>query len=326
MQGRRVLFYDPNPKARRIAERAVAATGSELVVAGDCQELFDRGDIEDFDLHVWHFEPHHQDVDEWRQLLDRIEKAFPRTKTVLHISESVSSYVPLMISHPSIRHLIAKTDQPLDIEELMVTSEKLLRNDLFGMEKYLLWGCDPRVVEITDSRDKALYVREVSEFAVGLGLGDRIIEMLETVVDELVANAIFDAPLGSDGKPRYAHLDRRESVVLEESERATLRYASDGRYFAVSVSDPFGALTRDTVVGYLARCLKKGPEQILHESGGAGLGLFRVLNALSKFVVNIDPGRQTEAIGLVDLRVSMREMRSRPKSLHVFVAEEGENA
>ena len=39
MRGKRILFYDPDPRARRVAERALAATGSEIVCAHDSEDL-----------------------------------------------------------------------------------------------------------------------------------------------------------------------------------------------------------------------------------------------------------------------------------------------
>jgi hypothetical protein len=82
-----------------------------------------------------------------------------------------------------------------------------------------------------------------------------------------------------------------------------------------------GALTHDTIVSYLNRCLVKGPQQISDASGGAGIGLYRVFQSLSKFIINIEPGRRTEVISLIDLRLSMKQFRQLPKSFHIFVSD-----
>ena len=39
MRGKRVLFYDPDLRVRRVAERALAATNSEVVSAADADDL-----------------------------------------------------------------------------------------------------------------------------------------------------------------------------------------------------------------------------------------------------------------------------------------------
>jgi len=57
------------------------------------------------------------------------------------------------------------------------------------------------------------------------------------------------------------------------------------------------------------------------KKGGAGLGLYFLLNLVHHFVVNIVPGKATEAIGLLEVTRSYREYSSRARSFNVFVAE-----
>ena len=302
MKGARILFYDPDPKTVRAAERALLATGSEVEVESNEQSLMQKIEVDGYQLLMLNYSAPMRADPAWTAAFDRFSPRFPRTKLVLHATGSTEDYLPLLAERRYIRNLIAKNEDPLEPEELIVTAEKLLRQDLFGLEKYLLWGVTPYRVDIKDSREKGDYVREVARYAERLGCNERVIEMTETVVDELVTNAIFNAPRDADGKPKYAQRSRRETVVLEPDEVGTLEFACDGDYIAVSQTDPFGALTQDTIVSYLNRCLIKGEQQFSNASGGAGIGLYRVFTSLSKFIVNIDPGRKTEVICLIDLQ------------------------
>jgi hypothetical protein len=321
MKGRRILFWDPDPKVQRIAERALLATQSEVILAGNEEELERLVENERFDLLMVNFDPPVSVNSKWGRFFDKLHGAHPNTCLVLHATARTENYLPLMAERRYVKNLIAKNDEPLDPDELIVTSAKMLKRDLFGLDKYLMWGVEPYRVEIRESRLKLEYVHAVSEYARRLGCNERLIEMVETVTDELVTNAIYNAPRDRDGRPKYAKMSRRESVVLEEHEVASLEFACDGNHIAVSQSDPFGALTHDTIVTYLNRCLVKGPQQISDASGGAGIGLYRVFQSLSKFIINIDPGKKTEVISLIDLRLSMKQFRSLPKSFHIFVAE-----
>jgi hypothetical protein len=322
MKGRRILFYDPDPKVRRVAERALIATGSDVELASDEDGLAACIEKNGYDLMMLNFDPPLGKDPKWSEILDKMASRFPRTRLVLHATAQSEDYLPVLSERRFVRNLIAKNEEPLEPDELIVTAEKLLRNDLFGLDKYLQWGVEPYRLAIRDSRDKAGYVKEVARYANRLGCNDRTVEMIETVVDELATNAIFNAPRDANGKPRYAHLSRREHVILEPHEVGTLEFACDGNFIAVSQTDPFGALTHDVIVSYLNRCLTRGPQQLSDASGGAGIGLFRVFQSLSKFVVNIDPGRKTEVISLVDLRVSMKRFRALPKSFHIFIADQ----
>ena len=319
MRGKRILFYDPDPRARRVAERALAATGSEVRSAVELGELAARLDDERWDLVMLSFDSPLRDDPAWTARLAAVEERWPRTHLVLHSTEPASDYLGLLASRPYLRNIIAKNEDPLEPDELIITAEKLLRQDLFGLHKYLLWGIEPFAVEIRDSQQKLDYVQEVASYAHSLGCNERVVELVETVVDELVTNAIFHAPRGPDGEAKYGRRSRREPVVLADDEVGRLEFACDGDYIAIAQVDPFGALTQETVVSYLNRCLVHGPGPLPESAGGAGIGLFRVFQSLSKFIINIDPGRRTEVICLLDLRMTMKRFRQAAKSFHIFI-------
>jgi hypothetical protein len=321
MKGKRILFYDPDPKVQRIAERALIATGSDVDVPHDQPALLSSVEANGYDLLMVNFDPPMRGDPKWGEVFDKLAIRFPRTRLVLHATAQSEDYLPLMAERRFVRNLIAKNDEPLEPDELIVTAEKLLRNDIFGLEKYLLWGVEPYELDIRDTREKPAYVRQVAAYAEKLGCNERMIEMIETVVDELATNAIFNAPRDAEGRPKYAKLSRREHVVLEPHEAAHMEFACDGNFIAISQSDPFGALTQDTIVSYLNRCLVRGPNQLSDASGGAGIGLYRVFQSLSKFIVNIEPGKKTEVISLTDLRLNMKRFRQLPKSFHIFISD-----
>ncbi len=321
MRGKRILFFDPDPRARRVAERSLAATGSEVRSAADLEELTTLSDDGHWDLIMLSYDRPLRDDSRWADRLANFELRWPQTKLVLHSTAPTEDYLPLMASRPFLRNIIAKNDDPLEPDELIITAEKLLRGELFGLQKYLLWGIEPYKVEIRDSRLKQDYIQEVASYALTLGCNERVVELVETVVDELVTNAIYNAPRLPGGAAKYARLSRREPVALNDEEVGHLEFACDGDYIAISQVDPFGALTRDTVVSYLNRCLVKGPEQLSDASGGAGIGLFRVFQSLSKFIINIDPGKRTEVICLLDLRLTMKRFRQAAKSFHIFISD-----
>ena len=321
MKGRRILFYDPDHKVRRIAERALLATQSDVDLADDEDDVVTRTDKVKYDLLMVNFDPPIAGDPKWARFFDKLHAASPQTCLVMHATARTENYLPIMAERSYLRNLIAKNDEPLDPDELIVTSSKMLRKDLFGLDKYLMWGVEPYRVDIVESRFKMDYVHQVADYARRLGCNERVVEMVETVVDELVTNAIYNAPRDASGNAKYAKMSRREPVVLEPHEIGTLEFACDGNHIAVSQSDPFGALTHDTIVSYLTRCLVKGPQQISDASGGAGIGLYRVFQSLSKFIINIEPGVRTEVISLIDLRLSMKQFRQLPKSFHIFVAD-----
>ncbi len=315
--GIRVLLYDADEGAGPLARRAILAAGCEATVVHDAAALADV-DLTPFGLVVMTLDDgvrEHQVA-----IRDRALAAAPHTRLVLHACDQDPLCVEWMAERSELCHVIAKRDDPLDGQELTVSIAKLQQRELFGLDKYLAWGAQLHRVTVRDSRSKGQYVREVSALARRLGCSERVVELVETVVDELCTNAVFNAPRDAGGQPRYAHLNRRQAVTLGDAEAATLTYGFDGRYFGVALRDPFGALDRETVVTYLNRCLKQTPDR-QPGAGGAGMGLFRAYRALSKLIFGIRPGACTEVIGLIDLRQSFKRFKGQPKSLHFFIEE-----
>ena len=219
--------------------------------------------------------------------------------------------ITLMLEAP-VSHLVR---DPAD-RELGITSEKLVSGDLFGLEKYL-HDAEPqsligeRVVK-TDA-DKRAAIAEVSAWAEAVGARKPIVHRLASVIDELLMNALHDAPRES-----------RPVISLTDGDReAVLRWGSDDQTLAISVSDAFGALRQRDVIDHVrrARDERGRPNPATTDEPGAGLGLDRVLANVASRIVHVDPGRQTDVVCLFDLaRRDRRAVATGVRSLHVFQA------
>lgn len=216
--------------------------------------------------------------------------------------------ITLMLDSP-VSHLVR---DPGD-RELTITSEKLVSGDLFGLEKYLVreGGVAERVVR--NDAEKRTAIAEVSAWAESIGARKPIVHRLVSVIDELLMNALHDAPRES----------RPVISVTESHHRAVVRWGSDDQTLAVSVSDGFGALRQRDVIDHVRRARgdRGRPNLATVDDPGAGLGLYLVLANVASLIVNVDPGSQTEVVCLFDLaRRDRRAVSSGVRSLHVFQA------
>lgn len=203
--------------------------------------------------------------------------------------------------------------------ELLTTVQKILRQDIFGIEKYMAWAAWSVSFTITKSADRTVALDLACQFTDHLQLSRRFAEPIRTIADELVANAIYDAPTDPEGQPRHANTPRTEAVSLKAGEVVEMTLSADKDKVGLAVRDPFGSLTPWTVQRYLAKCFRGGPDQVDQKVGGAGLGLFQSFEAVSHFVVNVSVGRQTEVIGLVNISGTAKELAASGKSFNIFV-------
>jgi hypothetical protein len=202
--------------------------------------------------------------------------------------------------------------------EVVVTVEKILRKDLFGIEKYLpAFGVDLSISEVRCAEDRDTVVECIGDYVEWLGAGREARRAIAAIADELITNAVYDAPRDAHGRAKYHAADRRQKIQLEPGEYVTVRWGTDGSILALSVTDWFGALEPETIRAGLRRCLGEG-DQIEQKAGGAGLGLYTALSYSTEMVINVDRGERTEIIAIVDLRRRGHGARRAGASLHLF--------
>jgi hypothetical protein len=250
--------------------------------------------------------------------------------TVVILGDSLEDDdVVSLLRQRNLDHVIADS-QPPDEAELVVTSVKSLSGDIFGLEKYLAWGAKVHEIAVRSYEDKRSALFTVAEAAREVGARRPVIAKIESVTDELLMNALYDAPAIRSGiSPRLRILKATEPppTLLPDAgnDVALLRYACDGRYFAVSVQDDYGELHKEAILDHLqrARTERGRPKSPEEAAGGAGLGLYFILSSVTRFIANIDRGHRTEVICLFDVRQTGRTADSCARSLHIFTASNG---
>jgi hypothetical protein len=199
----------------------------------------------------------------------------------------------------------------LSTSTLAASISKLLYGDLFGLEKVMTWGVRVYSSLVGDYNEKSMAIASVGDFAQAMGVRRKYREQIDQCIDEMLMNALYDAPIDGDGKPLFADVPVRERVLLKSNEKAVLQYACDGERFAVSVRDSFGSLKKSTVLAYLDKCLHAtGAEQIDRKAGGAGLGLYLIANAATEIYFHIFEGSATEVVCTFDLQAPRSQLRA----------------
>ncbi len=182
---------------------------------------------------------------------------------------------------------------------VFVTAQKLLTGDIFGIEKYLPQGTDVRYVRIRDFEGRGRAIDTVLEFAEQSKMRRQVRSAIGQVCEELLMNALYDAPVDADGKPVFADVDPHDRRDMATPRPVSIRYAATDTHFAVAVRDRFGRLAKNTILSYIEKCIHS-PNQIDRKTYGAGLGLYLVANAAASYVVNVAHGIATEVVCTFD--------------------------
>lgn len=207
-------------------------------------------------------------------------------------------------------HVVAHA-MPLLAEELLATVQKLFRDDVFGLEKYIAWGAEVRSYTLDDARDRDAAVAALAKDVVAVGLSERVGSLVSVIADELLANALYVAPVDETGRRLRAAEPRDRARALTGRDVVTLRWATDARYLAIEVRDRWGSIDPAAVSARLAA----GGKQTSASEGGMGLPL--AYACCNQFVIDWAPNEMTELITLLDVRYKPTEL-GRSASFHTF--------
>jgi hypothetical protein len=297
------VCFSESVQLRRTLRRALQGAGSTvLFLDPDAAEV--EAALAEADLVV--LDP------EARQRVDVGHLGAKTRGQLMVVGESIAHGEVLeLLRAVRLNHVMADA-ATLDDEALVVTSGKVFNGDIFGVEKYLAWGARVHERPIKSYAEKRQALVDLAAFVAEAGPRRPVAARIEAVADELIMNALYDAPAVRHG------VSRRAAALLDPELPALLSYACDGRTLGVSVRDRYGALSKETILDHVARARREHGSPAPDAEGGAGLGLFMVLSSVTRFIVNVDPGQLTEVIGLFDIRVSGREQVSCARSIHLF--------
>ena len=300
----KVVVAHPDRKSQRALQRLVGATACAVEVVADVDALaasVDADTIAVVDVGLARAHPG------LREKPARAWIAVPGEGLVPGDAASVTALLAAQWDH------VVAQPMPLLAEELLATVQKLFRADVFGLEKYMAWGAEVRSYALEDARDREAAVAELAKDVVAVGLPDRVGSLVSVIADEVLANAIYAAPIDANGARIHAQDSRDKPRALTGRDAVTMRWATDGRYLAIEVRDHWGSVD----VADVTRSLAAGGNQV-SPSGEGGMGMSLAYACSSQFVINCAPARMTEVITLVDMRYKPTEL-ARTASFHAFV-------
>lgn len=309
-QQKTALILLVDDKVAQVSQKTIEDMGHRCVVVQDQREAEELLSGQSIDLLLCKIRDKAEDF----RLFDMTKKIRPNCRCIAIIDESLEEYFPELAIRAYPHNLIAD-NQPFDLQELTSTIQKLLSEDIFGIEKYSVPVHE--CLRVTRSDQKYTFIEKVRDFFLANGVQERIVRNVELILNELLMNAIFDAPTDDKGEQPYFHLDRAAAFDLKPREQPEMRYGLGEDHLAVSVSDPFGTFNEETFFSYVHRCFSE--KSILEGTGkGAGMGLFLVFKSLNQLVINVSHQQRTEVIALIDHRASLRELKKRRHSFHYF--------
>lgn len=311
---KRILLAEDDKKQQTIAKLALNGTRVALDVVDTVDEGKKMLDSVAYDIVCFN--------GNFAEVGSYAHSKFPDIKSLFFTEMSSRKYLDHMKELGFISNIVARNadDRTFTITNIISTIGKLVTNNIFGLEKYLHWGVDVHEQAVTDSETRRGTLESLGLFLNKLGIRSKIKTHCISVAEELLMNVIYDAPVDADGKSIYNHLPRTAKVFLKPEEYGLFRFACDGIMLAISAEDPFGRFKKATVVNYLESCYtdRAGKMNEQMGKGGAGRGLFHIIESTDLLIINVRNKKRTEVIALFDLNVKKIRHRGQT-SFHYFL-------
>jgi hypothetical protein len=292
------LLMEPDKKQLVLAKMAVGCTGVTLDAVPDRESALAKIKNTRYDAVV---------IDSGMlNTYEELQAQHPDTAFIAMCPAPIIETIHVLLQTPKIDFFISRDleDRNLTVKLIMTSLTKVLNKDYFGIQKYLSWGVDIQELEIKSSKDRLQLNSTMEHYFKSMGIRSSILSRVFLVAEEMMMNAIYDAPTNVHGKPVFNHLTRKNDIVLDTHQVSKLTYACDGNYLAVSVCDPFGSLGKITILDYLKSCYEGKAGSLNADKGGAGRGLHQIIENADQTIFNVKEGHKTEVIALFKLEAA----------------------
>ena len=188
----------------------------------------------------------------------------------------------------------------------------------FEIEKYFSPMAKLQVTPLTKSSSKIAVVEALKDYCLRWGMNSRAACFVANAADEIIMNAIYDAPVDDLGKQKFAAVARNTPLDLEERSAVEFKIIHDEDTLGFSVSDQYGSIDRAKIVASLSKTHQKEEYKLKPNQMGAGLGLIDTYLHSGGMVFAWEPGVRTEVMVFYRKSAAFKDFREQLRFLSTF--------
>jgi hypothetical protein len=189
----------------------------------------------------------------------------------------------------------------------------------FGVTRYFPKGTAIQKITLRRSSHKNAAVEALNRFLSKRGITSRLSQLAAQAADEMIMNAVFDAPVDAEGRTFRKDVDRHADFELKPEGGVDIEIACAEEYTGICVADTFGSLKR----GHLMNLLKKDYQEhsyvVRSDERGAGLGVHGLIQAGLSLLFVCKPGFRTEVTAFFPNSKNYRDFRAGPRFLSILM-------
>ncbi len=213
-------------------------------------------------------------------------------------------------------------EKPLNLAEALVQDPDKVFNDPLGLLFQYTKGKSHELIKkkFNSVKEKSSILGEVEEKLLKHTKKRSLIDELLLVADEMLTNAVFNAPFASPDKLESGPSRDGTADVLQSVQAADFFLGMDEEHVMVGCIDHYGKINIPKLLERIKFCYDNSVANAMNmdKPGGAGIGTYIIYNNSSSLLVGVLPGKKTIFCSFFPLKGSNRERASRPKSLYLI--------
>jgi hypothetical protein len=227
------------------------------------------------------------------------------------ISSDDLEKAPYLVQSPLFGHFLTRTYG--DPAEAGAYYGRIVRQTFkpraFGLQELLAAGTKIQVVKLQLSTQKLDAVEAVRNFAIAAKFQARMATTIANAVDEILMNAIFDAPIDELGRPLYKVTSRSSQLKLEGRNAVEMHIGFDGKYIGIAAVDNFGSLDKNSLLSHVSKIYTEEEYKVKASVASAGIGLATVYRSGGSLFFTSESRVKTEVTVMFKRTENFREFK-----------------
>jgi hypothetical protein len=184
-----------------------------------------------------------------------------------------------------------------------------LNERAFGLGLLMKENARVQTVKLAQSNQKQDAVEAIKNYLIAAKFQSRMATVIANAVDELLMNAIFDAPVDELGKPTHSLTPRATHLPLDGQHAVEMQVGFDGKYVGVTAIDLFGSLDKAKLLSHISKIYTDEEYKVRTAVAGAGIGLATVFRSGGSFFFTSESRTRTEVTVFFKRTDNFREFK-----------------
>lgn len=188
-----------------------------------------------------------------------------------------------------------------------------LQDRAFGLASLMKPGTKIQTVKLHKTIQKFEAVEAIKTYLMAAKFQIRMASVIANAVDELLMNAMFDAPVDELGKSTLSQMPRSTEFELTGKHAVEMQVGFDGDYVGITAIDLYGSLDKSRLLSHISKIYRDEEYRVRTAVAGAGIGLATVFRAGGSFFFASEAQARTEVTVLFKRTSNFREFKDQFK-------------